>query len=176
MDANAKNYYNIIITDEPHIFKVPFFQRKYVWDKDNWEELFDSFQTDNLEKYLGSIIIKKIMPNEYNKNEMVVGEIIDGQQRLTTISILTKAIYDSIKNKQRKEDIKVSNIYQTLFYAKGMHSTVRNNNKLEPKKLIIKIEHSRLDKDYYSKIMYFDIKNDASSKKEERKAQPSFTY
>ncbi len=68
------------------LLEVPFFQRPYVWNEDNWEDLIESL-LGGLDKktgiFLGSIILKEQESNsEYKKYQ-----VIDGQQRLTTLSI-----------------------------------------------------------------------------------------
>ena len=67
---------------------IPFFQRKYVWRAQNWKELLDSFDNIDNHPFLGSLILK------HTRDRKIT--IIDGQQRLTTISLLAKAIYDTL--------------------------------------------------------------------------------
>lgn len=78
-------------------FVVPFFQRAYVWDDENWETLWDHVSSvlescsEKLPKehFIGTIITKQRPAN-------VIGEakydLIDGQQRLTTIALFLAAI------------------------------------------------------------------------------------
>ena len=82
-------------------FEVPFFQRGYAWNKRNWNQLYEDIQ-ENIEEE----IKKNIKPNEieYFFGPFVVLEkttnrlglqhfqIIDGQQRITTIYILLASI------------------------------------------------------------------------------------
>ena len=69
---------------------IPFFQRNYVWKKENWEELLYNFDNvDSVMPFIGSIIIKNVTKALGVEEKM----IIDGQQRLTTLTILAKAIY-----------------------------------------------------------------------------------
>ena len=64
---------------------IPLNQRKYVWDESEWNELFEDLflieQKDDYAHFLGSFVFSKIK----NKNKF---EVIDGQQRLITISII----------------------------------------------------------------------------------------
>lgn len=64
---------------------IPLNQRKYVWDEPEWNELFEDLflieQKDDYAHFLGSFVFSKIK----NKNKF---EVIDGQQRLITISII----------------------------------------------------------------------------------------
>ncbi len=68
-------------------FAVPRFQRNYKWDEDQWEELWEdliaSAQNDK-EHYMGAIVLKT---HETRKHF----EIIDGQQRLVTLTLLVLA-------------------------------------------------------------------------------------
>jgi len=67
-------------------YRVPYFQRGYVWDKDNWNGIWNELSAENASTYLGAIVLKN---NETNEKT-----IIDGQQRLTTLTILMRALYD----------------------------------------------------------------------------------
>lgn len=74
--------------------KIPFFQRGYVWEEKNWQQFFDDIaaiarvpEGETPEIYfLGSIIYKK------RENTEEIYDVIDGQQRLTTIVMFMKAL------------------------------------------------------------------------------------
>lgn len=66
------------------IYKVPQFQRDYSWDQDNWEDLWSDISlvhSSGNPHYMGSVVLQNDGSKEY--------QIIDGQQRFTTLSILT---------------------------------------------------------------------------------------
>jgi len=68
------------------IYRVPQFQRDYSWDQDNWEDLWNDIAIVNSTgspHYMGSVVLQNDGSKEYL--------IIDGQQRFTTLSILTLA-------------------------------------------------------------------------------------
>lgn len=72
--------------------KIPVFQRDYSWKKDNWDELWDDINrgfNNKRKHYLGSVVL---VDDDENK------EVIDGQQRLTTISILYLAIISNLND------------------------------------------------------------------------------
>lgn len=128
---------------EEGILRVPFFQRRYVWSEENWDELYDNFFSSDIPGFLGSIILK-------NKKQRKAGEknevsIIDGQQRLTTLSIFIVALYDTLKEED-KDSFKF-NVQQTLY------NNVRGNI------FVPKIIHSKLDKTSFNKIMNFENLN-----------------
>lgn len=78
-------------------YKVPFFQRPYVWNRDNWESLWenirqvylDARENKKSEHFIGTIITKQRPATRLGENWH---DLIDGQQRLTTISILLKSL------------------------------------------------------------------------------------
>jgi hypothetical protein len=74
------------------IYKVPQFQRDYSWDQDNWEDLWNDIaivKSSGSPHYMGSVVFQNDGAKEYL--------IIDGQQRFTTLSILTLAFIDRIQ-------------------------------------------------------------------------------
>ena len=79
-----------------YVFSVPSYQRPYSWTKDNaaelFDDLFDAYQNKTSEGdsyFLGSLVLKK---DPYKPNS----DIIDGQQRLTTITILLAILRDQL--------------------------------------------------------------------------------
>ena len=80
-------------------FYVPRYQREYSWTKDQLSYLFDDFVeaevTDS--HFIGSIIC-------IDKSDGVLGrttlEVVDGQQRLTTLTILLARLYKQLKDRK----------------------------------------------------------------------------
>lgn len=76
------------------ILEIPFFQRSYVWDIEQWDRLLEDMQNvsaTNKPYFLGSIILKQIQTSSSN-NIGDVRTVIDGQQRLTTLCIFFKVL------------------------------------------------------------------------------------
>lgn len=79
-------------------YRVPRYQRNYVWNRTNWSELLDdikftiseSGERRNWSHFLGTIVLNK--KHESDKLGFEEYEIIDGQQRLTTIFVIFIAI------------------------------------------------------------------------------------
>lgn len=135
MKAEAKS---LRFLGEGKELAVPFFQRHYVWEKENWDELLKNFEDSAITPFLGSIILKE----ESSKRST----IIDGQQRLTTITILAKAIYDSLTAASKEYGSGIRNgIENFLFY--------RNNAADDFKDSKIRISHSRTDKPEYNRVI-----------------------
>lgn len=74
-----------------HIVAVPIYQRAYAWEEKNVEELLiDINQSLPHDYFIGSIVINQ------TKDEGL-WEVVDGQQRLATITIIFSAIRDFLK-------------------------------------------------------------------------------
>ena len=76
------------------VLEIPFFQRAYVWEKDQWarflEDIEDAIQSGT-QYFMGPIILKQ-KPTSSASSSGNVRVVIDGQQRLTTMSILVKVL------------------------------------------------------------------------------------
>ena len=103
-----------LFQDRKSDFLIPDYQRPYAWNEEKcetlWEDLFSfAFPNNNIEEFdeddeyfLGPIVTYQ------NDNKKL--EVIDGQQRLTTLMLLLRAFYDyfiyaqdSITKKTREE-------------------------------------------------------------------------
>ncbi len=86
-------------------FLIPPFQRNYVWNRKNCQELWSDFEkcaNNNNSHYLGNIIYYLSENTGARYTELI---LVDGQQRLTTILLLLVAIRDVTSNSQLKRDI-----------------------------------------------------------------------
>lgn len=84
-------------TEKEIAYNIPKYQREYVWGKSEWEAMFDDILENSNGYFLGTIIT--IQDNSMTSNSRIISyEIIDGQQRLTTISILILALYKILSN------------------------------------------------------------------------------
>lgn len=138
MKAEAKSIKEIF-GGGPQKLVVPFFQRRYVWEEENWAELLSSIECNgDIQVFLGSIIIKWGASREPSE-----AAIVDGQQRLTTISLLTKAIYDEFDEEMRG-NVR-DTIQNVLFYKRNTTDSLKDSE--------IKIEHSRVDRDAYEAVI-----------------------
>jgi len=82
-------------------YKIPVYQRNYEWSWEQCDKLFEDVVTAgqrNQLHFCGSIVFKPIAPTKGIGNNIV----IDGQQRLTTIYILLKALSDMAQNDSEK--------------------------------------------------------------------------
>jgi len=104
MEAYGKTLF--WISEENLILEVPFFQRPYVWDEENWQTLISSIKNANGNSmpFIGSVILQEKSDN--------LNWVIDGQQRLTTLSLLIKALLDFYKTLSPK----VRSLFEGIIY------------------------------------------------------------
>lgn len=130
-----------ILSKKEVLFQIPRNQRDYVWEEKQWKELandiFDCIEYENdefknNEYFIGSCVLEK-----HKKN---VEYIVDGQQRLTTITIILSVLYDLFEDLNH---IKVlDGIYSYLYKTNDdgeEYLSIKNEN-LEP---------------YYSEVILF---------------------
>lgn len=75
--------------------EIPFYQRAYVWGEEQWERFLGDmeFVTASRRPYfLGSIILKQASSGNTWSEVSEVRTVIDGQQRLTTMVLVLKAL------------------------------------------------------------------------------------
>ena len=86
-----------LIEKNKRVFKVPVYQRNYDWTNIECEKLYQDIMLANERdhKHFTGTIVYIVGLNSSTLNEVL---IIDGQQRLTTMYILLKALYDAAKS------------------------------------------------------------------------------
>lgn len=81
--------------DEKVIYAIPRYQREYTWGKWQWDTLFEDLLDNDPSYFLGSIICINQSTDALAVQSL---ELVDGQQRMTTLSLLKAAIYSGFKN------------------------------------------------------------------------------
>ncbi|GAA8867219.1 DUF262 domain-containing protein [Helicobacter pylori] len=91
------------------IFSIPVYQRNYTWEEENCEKLLQdiiSISQNKKTHFMGSITyILHLIDDEKSLRKLQEFVIIDGQQRITTIMLLLKAIETKIPNEEIKKEI-----------------------------------------------------------------------
>lgn len=132
-------------------YVIPFFQRPYVWQFDDCETLYeDVVETveygkngNPKEHFIGTIITK----NGTNSTPMAAQfDLVDGQQRMTTFSLLIKALANSV-------DLEKEN---AIHLYKNINGVLSFNDAYG--KTHYRIKHNRLDQEYFNRIMDSDSK------------------
>ena len=126
-------------------FTIPVYQRAYSWQKENWKVFLDDLlqQVEMENEYsFGNILLETIRKEQ-------LYEIIDGQQRLTTIVIFLRALYNVLKEK----DSTLEQLENIQYYMKD------RNIKLRP------VEH---DRSCFDNVIIYDKSYSPTSISQER--------
>ena len=121
-------------------FLIPDYQRPYAWGKDEcetlWDDIFefafpgadrDRFNDERDQYYLGPIVTFK--------NEAGQLEVIDGQQRLTTLMLLLRAFYDRFADMQHNKAVRTREaigkcIWKTDAFGEPDMQTLKINSEV----------------------------------------------
>ncbi|GAA7275850.1 hypothetical protein HpM004_13410 [Helicobacter pylori] len=100
MDAKAMKLLDFIGKSQEKQFVIPVYQRVYSWGKEQckqlWDDIIKTGGNDQIEgHFIGSIVFVHDGLYSTNHNELL---IIDGQQRLTTITLLFIALRDRLND------------------------------------------------------------------------------
>ncbi|WRE91944.1 DUF262 domain-containing protein [Helicobacter pylori] len=93
------------------IFSIPVYQRNYTWEEEDCEKLLQDIVSISQNKkthFMGSItyiFILHWIDDEKSLRQLQEFVIIDGQQRITTLMLLLKAIETKIQNEGIKKEI-----------------------------------------------------------------------
>ena len=93
-----------LLSPETNItYEVPPYQREYSWGKEQWDALFDDLAEEGPESghFLGTIIC---VNKTQNSTTRTILELVDGQQRMTTLSIFLLALYTQLKARESALD------------------------------------------------------------------------
>jgi uncharacterized protein with ParB-like and HNH nuclease domain len=127
-------------------FVIPVYQRDYAWTRINcqklWDDLTDLNNNDRNDHFLGTLITIGSGFEEYT--------IIDGQQRLTTVSILLVALHAFLKNKTEKNDAENILSEQLLDFLINKYSHEQDKR--------IRLKPNKQDKEHFENL-FTDINN-----------------
>lgn len=98
--ANKYPISNVFSIDTNVKYTIPKYQREYIWKRENWEKLFNDLMDNDKGYFIGSLICVNKQDDPLSINL----EIIDGQQRLATISLFYAAIYHKLMDENRNDD------------------------------------------------------------------------
>lgn len=122
---------NNFIEQNKRQYAIPVYQRNYEWSKDQCEKLFQDIVTAahrEREHFCGSVVYS-LVKYENNINYYI---IIDGQQRMTTVYLILKALLDMAKDPSEKDSIQQVLVNHDTF--KPYSIDVASKLKLKPVK------------------------------------------
>jgi len=129
LSAGAESFGKIIKSDSR--FVIPMYQRDYSWEEAHWEDLWNDIEANRMvesKHYMGSVVL---IPRDKKSFE-----VIDGQQRLTTLSLVILSAIGivndmidqglDIEENQQRKDILMDN-----YIGKKSLSSLTTINKLK---------------------------------------------
>ena len=116
-----------IFNSEKGKYKIPIYQRNYAWKEPQIRQLiqdiYDYYLKDNREKeneikkyYIGTLVVRP----DKEKNTF---EVIDGQQRLTTLSMLVAYLNSIVKGQDNTQESVKSELKNTITFQCRQVST-----------------------------------------------------
>lgn len=109
-------------------YSIPRNQRRYVWQQRNWEELFEDIQysIDNNKSshFLGSFVLK----DEGRHQGIPDYTIIDGQQRIITLTIFLGSILYWLRKEKMIDDFNGTKAYLFTQDDKGKETSLVKSN------------------------------------------------
>jgi uncharacterized protein with ParB-like and HNH nuclease domain len=150
-------------------YLIPFFQRPYVWKKEDcenlYEDLLETFEANKLnpqkEHFIGTVITKISNTSTQMTAQF---DLVDGQQRMTTFSLLIKALANSVDLTQEKSTALSENLNSSLFF-KDAYGDVH-----------YRIIHNRLDRKSFDMIMRSDGTDDKEIAEANNKIALTYLY
>ncbi|MCM3412360.1 DUF262 domain-containing HNH endonuclease family protein [Metabacillus litoralis] len=101
-------------------FVIPAYQRRYSWGEKQWSDLFNDIKLlGQQDTHLLGTILCLTSNYAVGINQL---ELVDGQQRTTTLTILLKALSDKFKELEQEEVFKEIN---SLLYCKGLDRVLK---------------------------------------------------
>jgi uncharacterized protein with ParB-like and HNH nuclease domain len=105
------------------VFRIPDYQRGYAWEEKQWDDLLEDLELlpDGRSHFTGTLVLRAA-DNGGKKILDIKGlaysayDVIDGQQRLTTIVILLKAIYEEMRLVPDFEQLAIGLREQFLYH------------------------------------------------------------
>lgn len=152
MEAGPRKISEIFNTGRE--LSIPFFQRGYVWEEEDWERFLDSMvdiSENKKSNFFGSVILKKLNVS----SDKIIGDclsVIDGQQRLTTFCLFFKALY---KVKNNPDDF-----YKTFFNR--IHESI--------------LKHNCMDREIFNAIIYDKLTPELEHKYKKNNVLQAYKY
>lgn len=138
-------------------FRIPEYQRPYVWDKDQVLELLDDVmqaRNSNPESqyFLGSMVLQKKDKQDGTTN-YIEYDLLDGQQRLTTLFLITAVVRDLTPSTNTS---RLKTCYETIYQMANPDDNI-------PERLRVVFDIREQVKDFINEF----VKTEGATNKEE---------
>jgi len=135
------------------VYIIPRYQREYTWGRGQWDALFDDLLENDPNYFLGSIICINQAQDALAIQEL---ELVDGQQRMTTVSLLLAAIYQKLS-----EHADPSNMELQIEIYNLKHKLVLKKQ-IDRPRLVPQIQNSN-QQDFFSVLHQAGVLEEAES-------------
>ena len=126
-------------------YLIPIYQRNYAWGKDEIEMLLDDIKSNDDEYFIGSLVVRE-------KDGLF--EVIDGQQRLTTLYLTLRYLKHNIKGELKFEARQKSNETLEKIYNVDKWADLPSSEIVDGFKIIEKyFSKNKKDESFKSKIL-----------------------
>ncbi len=120
MDVNSLSIAKVFSSGGDIHYVLPHFQREYAWDKENWVTLlsdargiYESYNDDKSpEHFLGALVV---IDDGNRSGTIPAFKLVDGQQRLTTLSLALCALADQLDTTDGEDKRLVKRIRKLLI-------------------------------------------------------------
>jgi uncharacterized protein with ParB-like and HNH nuclease domain len=118
---------------EGYVYNIPDYQRPYSWGKKQRDDLFNDIKEigrfEDRKHFMSTIVCLKRNTTMIRTDEFVQLDVVDGQQRLTTLILLLKAIEKKFEEKGKEEfQNEIEQIKQTLVKADRRLILIQTNH------------------------------------------------
>lgn len=140
MDARESTLFGLL--DGSKHYVIPHYQRLYSWENKHCSTLFRDIENiasdSSLQHFMGSIVYVSHAAKADGINQFVV---IDGQQRLTTLSLLLLAVINALGLEQDER-------------SRRLNRTIRNGDERQGSQEFLKLRLTRSDNGSYQSIVH----------------------
>ena len=104
-EADQRSLEELMHMDGKMAYAIPLYQRRYVWREEQnsklWDDVVECYENHS-NHFLGSLVLMAYEKDEYDKKNQAdelegkdfnVRHVVDGQQRLTSLSLILAALY-----------------------------------------------------------------------------------
>ncbi|RDX38232.1 DUF262 domain-containing protein [Kangiella sp. HD9-110m-PIT-SAG07] len=158
------------ILSSSKVYYVPPFQRDYSWSEEHWEDLWEDIKSliENEESYhyMGSIVLQRKADKESN--------IIDGQQRFTTFTIIILSIINRIEELAKNDNEKEQNEERVEILRRNYLGDKHPTTLKYTSKLFLNRNNDEYFQDYLLQLR--DANNVSSLSGSNKKLNKAFKY
>jgi|WetSurMetagenome_2_1015567.scaffolds.fasta_scaffold92896_1 hypothetical protein len=142
------------LLSQEFFFRIPEYQRPFSWEGDNFDDLINDILAASKEQeyFLGTIVLQKM-------DEKGNYEVVDGQQRLTSLMILLACLRDKVEDKDFKNGIQ-----EKILQKKNVVDGIPEKIRLEVK-----------DREIFSDIVV-NVNGTAMERREKDLPEPEWRY